>query len=267
MYVGEKVKVPERPDIVTWDLLARGWKLYYEMTKESLAAAEKILRKAVANAPTSCDAHYILAGVLSHQVFMGFATDMDAFNSEAYMIAKLAVSLDEKNEYAHWTLGVVAIYQGKSELAIAEHKRAIEINPNCSLAYGSLGTVLSYVGDPDESIKNSEIAIRLNPRDPSIFFRYSAIAMAHFRASRYAEASQWALKAVHRKPSWRLGHAVLASSFSHLNLLKEAKEAVNNYLEHFPNETISGLRKVFPIKRPADVCQFEEGLRMAGLPE
>jgi tetratricopeptide (TPR) repeat protein len=267
MYVGEKVKVPERPDIVTWDLLARGWKLYYEMTKESLAAAEKILRKAVANAPTSCDAHYILAGVLSHQVFMGFATDMDAFNSEAYKIARLAVSLDEKNEYAHWTLGVVSAYQRKTDLAIAEHKRAIEINPNCSLAYGSLGTVLSYVGDPGESIKNSEIAIRLNPRDPSIFFRYSAIAMAHFRAGRYSEASQWALKAVHRKPSWRLGHAVLASSFSHLNLLKEAKGAVKNYLDNFPNETISDLLMVLPIKRPDDAHRFKEGLRKAGLPE
>jgi tetratricopeptide (TPR) repeat protein len=241
--------------------------IIHELTKESLAAAEKILRKAVTNAPTSCDAHYILAGVLSHQVFMGFATDMDAFNSEAYKIAKLAVSLDEKNEYAHWTLGVVSGYQRKTDLAIAEHKRAIEINPNCSLAYGSLGTVLSYVGDPDESIKNSEIAIRLNPRDPSIFFRYSAIAMAHFRAGRYSEASQWALKAVHRKPSWRLGHAVLASSFSHLNLLKEAKGAVNNYLANFPNEAISDLLMVFPIKRPDDAHRFKEGLRKAGLPE
>ena len=125
MYVGEKAKVPERPDLVTWNLLARGWKLYYELTKESLAAAEKILRKAVTNAPTSCDAHYILAGVLSHQVFMGYASDMDAFNSEAYETAKRAVSLDEKNEYAHWTLGVIQFHRRKLDLAVAELKRAI----------------------------------------------------------------------------------------------------------------------------------------------
>ena len=198
---------------------------------------------------------------------MGYASDMDAFNSEAYETAKRAVSLDEKNEYAHWTLGIVANYQRKPDLAIAEHKRAIEINPNCSLAYGSIGTVLSYSGDPDESIKNSEIAIRLNPRDPSIFFRYSAIAMAHFRAGRYSEASQWALKSVHRKPTWRLGHAVLASSFSHLNLLKEAKDAVTNYLDNFPNETISDILMVLPINRPDDSHRFEEGLRKAGLAE
>jgi tetratricopeptide (TPR) repeat protein len=74
-------------------------------------------------------------------------------------------------------------------LAIAELKRAIELNPNCSLAYGSLGSILSESGDPEESIKNSEIAIRINPKDPSIFFRYYGIALAHFSASRYSDAS------------------------------------------------------------------------------
>jgi tetratricopeptide (TPR) repeat protein len=99
-------------------------------------------------------------------------------------------------------------------MVIAEFRRAIELNPNCSLAYGSLGSLLGYSGDPDGSIKNSEIAIRSNPGDPSIFFRYSSMAMAHFRAGRYLEASQYAQKSVNRKPSWRLGHAVLASSLS-----------------------------------------------------
>ena len=237
------------------------------MSKESLAAAEKIFRKAVALAPSSCDANFLLAGVLSHRVFMGHVTDKEKFNSEAIKTAKQAVSLDEKNEYAHWTLGICANYQGKYYMAVAEQKRAIEINPNCSLAYGSLGTVLSYSGDPDESIKNNEIAIRLNPRDPSIFFRYSGIAMAHFRAGRYSEASEWAIKSVYRKPRWRLGLAVLASSFAHLNLLTEAKNAIKNYLENMPNETISELLSVLPIKQTDDANRFEEGLHKAGLPE
>ena len=267
-YVGEIPKRLERPDYVTWDLLARGWKLFYELTKDSLAAAEKIFRKAVTNSPTSCDAHHLLAGVLSHQVLMGYVSDRDMMFSEAYERAKRAVSLDEKNEYAHWALGVIQNRRGKYDLAIAEFKRAIELNPNCSLAYGTLGNVLSYGGgDPDESIKYNEIAIRSNPMDPSIFFRYSGISIAHFMAGRYSEASQWALKSVHRKPSWRIGHAVLAASLAQLNLLKEAREAANNYLENFPNETISDILKLIPIKRPEDARRFEEGLCKSGLPE
>jgi tetratricopeptide (TPR) repeat protein len=184
-------------------------------------------------------------------VLLGYVSDdRDVIFSEAYEGAKRAVSLDEKSEYAHRTLGNIQHMRKKQDLAIMEFERVIELNPNCSLAYGSLGDVLSESGNADESIKNNEFAIRLNPRDPSIFFCYSGIAMAHFMAGRYSEASQWARKSVHRKPSWRFEHAVLASSLAQLNLLEEAKEAVNNYLENFPNETISELRKVIAIKKP-----------------
>jgi adenylate cyclase len=144
--------------------------LYYELTKESLASAEKIFRKAVASAPTSCDANHLLAGVLIHEAFMNFVSEREAYISEAYEFAKRAIVLDEQNEYAHWIMGIIQNHRGKHDMAIMELKRALELNPNCSLAYGSLGTVLYYIGEPDESIKNIELSIRLNPRDPSIFF-------------------------------------------------------------------------------------------------
>jgi adenylate cyclase len=168
--LGENVRQLERPDVVTWDLLARGWKLFYELTKESLAAAEKLFRRAVASTPTSCDAHHLLAATIIHRAMMGYIAYKKATIFESYELAKRAIVIEERNEYAHWILGFIQLMRRKHELAVTELKRAIELNPNCSLAFGSLGTVLSYSGEPDESIKNNEIAIRLNPRDISIFF-------------------------------------------------------------------------------------------------
>jgi tetratricopeptide (TPR) repeat protein len=266
MYVGENTNRLDRPDVVTWDLLARGWKLFYELTKESLAEAETIFRRAVASASTSCDAHHLLASTIIHRTQMGYITDKETAISEAYELAKHAIILDERNEYAHWGLGFIQLWRRKHESAVAELKRAIELNPNCSLAFGSLGTILSYSGEPDESIKNNEIAIRLNPRDISIFFRYSGLAMAHFVSGRYSEAVQWARKCIHRKPIWRVGHAVLAASLAQLNLIEEAKAAVDNYLEIIPDETISKLR-FLPFKNHIDARSLEEGLQKAGLPE
>jgi adenylate cyclase len=264
-YGGEKLKRLDRPDVSTWDLLARGWKLYYDLTKEGLASAETIFRRAVASAPTSCDAHHLLAGVLIHQAFMGYVSDKNETISEAYDLAKRAIALDEQNEYAHWILGVIQHNRGKHDIAIAEQERALELNPNCSLARGSLGTALLLSGEPEQAIKNIQIAIRLNPKDPSIFFRYSALADAHFVAGRYLEAAKWARKSVQRKPSWRVGHNVLTSSLAHLDLLEEAKEAVDYYLENIPDATISKLH--LPYKNPNDARRLVEGLRKAGLPE
>lgn len=151
-------------------------------------------------------------------------------------------------------------------MATAELERAVALNPNCSLAYGTLGTVLSYSGAPDESIESNEIAIRSNPKDMSIFFRFSGIAMALFVAGRYAEAAQWARKTVHRKPSWHLGHAVLAASLAQLDQLEATKDAVNNYIQMFPDARISAIRHL-PFKNSDDAQRLEQGLRKAGLPE
>jgi tetratricopeptide (TPR) repeat protein len=263
-HIGERAKKLDHPDIGTWDLLARGFKLYYELTEESLAAAENIFRKAMTTDPRSCEANFCLSGVLTHQLFMGYVSNTTAIVSEALDLAKQAVSLDENNEYAHIALGNIQFYRGQQDSAVAELKHAIELNPNCSVAYGFLGAFLSE-SDPDEAIKNQEIAIRINPRDPSIFFRYHGLARAHFASGRYLEASQWARKSVNRKPSWRGGHAYLAASLAQLNQLEEAKEAVNNYLENFPDETISYLQKLWSIEGPDN--PFVEGLCKAGLPE
>ena len=91
--------------------------------------------------------------------------------------------------------------------------------------------------------------------------------MAHFVAGRYKEASHWARKAVHRKPNWRVGHAVLVSSLAQLNLFNEAKEAVDQYLENIPNETVSELRNLLPFRRIDDSRRLEEGLLKAGMPD
>ena len=111
---------------------------------------------------------------------MGYASHKDATISEAYDLAKRAIAMDERNEYAHWVLGFIHLMLKNHHMAVMELERAVELNPNCSLAYGTLGTVLSFSGEPEKSIINNEIAIRLNPMNPSIFFRFSGIAMAHF---------------------------------------------------------------------------------------
>ena len=266
IYVGTDDTQAKRPDLDTWDSLARGLKSFYGLTEESIASAEKIYRMTLSSAPTSCGAHWMLAALLFHKVWMGYTADIEKAIAEGLKLANKGILLDEYNEYAHWTLGLIQFIQGNHEIAIAELRRAIELNPNCSLSYGSLGTVLSFSGEPEESIKNNEIALRLNPRDPSIFFRYSGIAMSHYLLGRYSEAKDWAHKTINRKPNWRIGHAVLAASLAQLNQLEEAQEAVINYLEHVPNETVSKLRKVLSFKNLDDLKKIEEGLLMAGLP-
>ena len=111
-------------------------------------------------------------------------------------------------------------------------------------AYCSLGTALSLVGRVDEAIANQQIAIRSNPRDPSIFFRFTGIALAHYLAGRYDTAVEWAGKAVQRMPQWYYGHFVLAASHIRAGRQTEARLAIDGCYEMLPNARVSQLNRI-----------------------
>ena len=256
----------KRPDLTVWELTMRGWHLLYDFSPESYATAKTLLEEAIAHDPNSAEAHLVLALIHHHDAIMGFVNDYQTTLTTARELALRATRLDDQNEYAHWAFGISCWGLSRHEESIAALERALELNPNCSLAYGSLGTALSLVGRVDEAIANQEIAIRSNPRDPSIFFRFTGISLAHFLAGRYDAAIEWADKAVHRMPTWYLGHFLLAASHVQANRLVEAKAAVERCREVLPDASVSQLDRI-PLKDATDMERFRESLRKAGLPD
>ena len=62
------------------------------------------------------------------------------------------------------------------------------------------GWVRIWLGEPEMAIEHFARAMRLSPLDPLIFVAQSGIAVAHFFAGRYDEASSWAEKALREQP-------------------------------------------------------------------
>jgi tetratricopeptide (TPR) repeat protein len=256
----------KRPDLTVWELTMRGWQLLYDFSPESYTTAKILLDEAIAHDANSAEAHLVLSLIHYHDAHMGFANDKQASRTTAYQLALRATRLDDQNEYAHWALGLSYWGLARHEEMIVALERAVELNPNCSVAYGSLGTALCLVGRIDEAIANQEIAIRSNPRDPSIFFRFTGISLAHFLAERYDAAIEWANKAIHRMPTWYLGHFLLAASHMQANREVEAKAAVGRCREVLPDASVSQLDSL-PLKDTTEMERFRDSLRKAGLPE
>jgi adenylate cyclase len=196
---------------------------------------------------------------------MGFASDPDTMREEAIAEARDAMRLDDRDEYTQWTYGLVLSLLGRREEAIAAYQQALEINPNFSLTYGTLGTTLAWAGRFDESIRTVEMAIRLNPRDPSIFFRYTALAVAYYSKQDYQSACDWAQHAVARRANWWIAWDLLAASHAQLKDFAAAQAALSDLLEVLPNRRVSTLP--FPPLGKEQITHLHEGLRMAGLPE
>ena len=195
---------------------------------------------------------------------MGHADDYFKIATNAYELARRATLLDDRNEYAHWAHGISCWGLLKHDESIVALERAVQLNPNCSVAYGSLGTALCLVGRVDEAIANQEIAIRSNPRDPSIFFRFTGIGLAHYLAGRYDTSIEWAGKAVHRMPQWFFGHFLPAASYMRAGRKIEAKAAIESCYQVLPDASVSQLDRI-PLKDTTTMEQFRDCLRNAGL--
>jgi TolB-like protein/Tfp pilus assembly protein PilF len=253
-----------RPDLTVWELTMRAWHLLYDFTPESFAAARSLLERALARDPESAEATLVLALIHHHTSLMGFTEDYLPVMTEAHDLARRAIRLDGRNEYAHWALGISAWGLHRHDEAIAALERAVAINPNCSVAYGSLGTALALVGRSDEAIANQDIAIRSNPRDPSIFFRFTGIALAHYLAGRFDQATDWAERAVHLMPHWFYGHFLLAASHHEAGRAAEAEAVIVRCREILPDASIQLLDRL-PLEDPKRMAQLRSSLRSAGL--
>lgn len=197
--ISEPLERTARPELTVWELTMRSWRLLYEFTTEAKAHAKALLERALALDPESAETNMVLSLINHHMALLGFARDPRPSMQAAYALARCAVALDARNEYAHWALGISCWALERFDESLTALDRDVALNPNCSLAYGSRGTLLAILGQSDAAIEDQEIAIRSNPLDPSTFFRLSVLALAHYAADRFETAIEWADKVLHRK--------------------------------------------------------------------
>ena len=261
--IEEPVERLNRPDLTVWELTMRSWHLLYDFTPEAYASAKTLSERALAIDPQSAEANMMLSLINYHVAILGFASDPTPAMKAAYALGHRAVQLDGRNEYAHWALGISCCGLHRLDEGIAALERAVELNPNCSLAYGSLGSAQARAGLVKDAIANQEIAIRMNPRDPSIFFRFSALAQAHYMAGDFDAAIHWAERAIQRMPRWYLGHFLLAASHAALGQSEKAHAAVVDCLAVLPTSTVSDAERL-PLKDPAKMQELRDRLCAAG---
>ena len=180
-------------------------------------------------------------------------------------MARRAVTLDARNEYAHWALGISCWALEQFDESLAALDRAVALNPNCSLAYGSRGTLLAILGQSDAGIEDQEIAINSNPLDPSILFRFSGVALAHYAADRFDLTIEWANRALHHNDEWYLAHFLKIASFVALEDSTKANDAAEACPRLIPTVSVDLLERM-PLQRKTKMAELRTKLVLAGVP-
>ncbi|TMJ34963.1 MAG: hypothetical protein E6G87_13400 [Alphaproteobacteria bacterium] len=112
-----------------------------------------------------------------------------------------------------------------------------------------------------------ERAMALGPLDPSFYMYLMVAGLAHLFSGRPAQAVELAGRSAALYPDWDSVYWGLIPAYVQLDRLPEARAALPKFLSLAPGITVSGLRRLLPIRNQASLEMVLDGLRKAGLPE
>src|SRR5207248_1548104 len=150
-------------------------------------------------------------------------------------------------------------------IAIADLRRAIEINPNSANALCLLAFAEAAVGLRQEAQEHGSLALRLSPRDFWITGNAQlALAMASYSAREYEEAVRWAELAMQSAPTGPIRRAVMIACLGHSGDQKRAAQeraVLDSFAPDFVRSLFRGENRVFA--RTDDMEHLLTGLKLA----
>ncbi len=217
-------KPPESLDI--WERYQRGLWHLWKKTAADTDEAERLFLCVIDRDPRFAAAHAALSYLLFDRVALGWTNADDGALERALSVGQRAVSLDDKDPFAHFALGRAHTLLGHFEHAIAELQNALDLNPNLALAYYGLGHALAWAGRGREALTPLYRAMRQSPHDPLKFAFENMAGYAHLLLGEYDDAIGM-LQGAARHPNgifW--SHVQLAMAFYELDRLVEAEAAL-----------------------------------------
>lgn len=111
---------------------------------------------------------------------------------------------------AHTFLGWAYHFQGKTEEAIEECRRAIQVDPDFGNPYNDIGAYLIDLGKYDEAIPWLEQAIA-SPRYEPRHFPYFNLGRAYYHKGNIGRARELFIKSLEIEPEYSLARRALES--------------------------------------------------------
>jgi len=264
----ERAKRKPTESLDAYDHYLRGMANLHQWTKESSDEALRQFRMAIELDPGFASAYGMAAWGFVLRKANRWMADPAQEIAEAARLARRAVDLGADDATALSGAGYALVFVAHDlDNGSAILDRALALNPNHAGALINSGWTKAFLGEPDMAIKHVTDAMRLSPLDPMSFRTLGAVALAHFVAGRYDEASLWAEKALQERPNFLPAIRDLAASRALAGRDSEAQAAMARLREIAPAMRVSTVKEWQPFRRPDDLARLEDGLRKAGLPE
>ena len=253
-------KAPD--NLEAYDYYLRGYDLFLRFTKEDRAQAREMMEKAVALDPKYARAQTLVAWGHLSDVFMGWSGDPAQSLGIAFETAQNALALDATDNWSHWVVGAVQLYQRQFDRSQAAYQRALELNPNDADVLAHHSALLNFTGKRDEAHESLERAMRLNPHCP---WWYLWLLGWVERMTGHPERAISAIERIGNPiPECRM---VTVAGLMALDREAEARVEAAEILKLVPDFTLRQWSATQPYQDPSDFEDVVAALRAAGLPD
>jgi len=189
-----------------------------------------------------------------------FAERVKELNTDdAFALSGLGFALVVSNVDRHYEVGIDMV------------DRAIRSNPNYGSAYYSRGFLRVWDGGSDTAIADFEQSMRFSPRDPFSYTSMIGMAFGHYNAGRYAEAANWADKALRAFPPWFIpGLQIAIMIYVGAGRIEDAQRVMADCLRMMPHwrlPTMPTIPEWNGLRSPELRMKMREAYLKAGLPE
>jgi TolB-like protein/class 3 adenylate cyclase len=223
-------------------------------------------REALAIDPNSVLALHVIASAHGTDLYLETAPDREHALQEAMWATARAIELDSTDAHGYALRALGVMHSGQSDRypeALADARRAHEMNPNDTWVLRILGNLETVTGEPERAIEHLHQVIRLNPRDPRSRMTYSVLAFASFGAKQYAEGIRWASRAINDMPTVVMPHVSLTCCLVGAGEIDKAKAAFAAGQKLAPKHFKVRLEGTSPYARPEDRARQRTFLRIA----
>jgi lipoprotein NlpI len=227
--------------------------------KNQLIQALDLLRRAV-----ELDPRYglalALAGLCHAQLDLnGWTDDRETNRRTGLDLARRALrAAPEEPDVLVNAASALALFGEDLDVAVGLMDRCLALNPSFARGWYASGVLKTFVGQPELALEHFDTFLRLNPRDRLPWY-LTGIGAALFFNRRFDEAAGKLLASLEQRPTFALTYRFLASCYTHLGRLDEAREVVNR-LKLITSIVVPSAT---PYRDPEHRELFLSGLRLA----
>jgi adenylate cyclase len=257
----EKGSAPS--NLEAFDYYLRGVEYQFGFTKEGDEKAAEMFLQAIKLEPNYLDPYINLGFAYWLAWAWGWNQQPDTMERVAE-VARRAAAIDDVNPGVQLLLAVVDLSRNhRYEQAIADAKRAIDLDPNYLPAYDWLAEALTHAGRGTDAIAWAQKAMRLDPLNRSWYLL--EVGQGYTVSGQYAQAASVLKEHLANYPNSLGARAFLAVSYIELGQEREAQAQVAEIRRISPQMSLEMVKEKAGFQDPAFANRFYADLKEAGL--